>query len=181
MEALAAFGLATNILTFVDFAGKIISQTVKVYRSASQTKDGIGQTDLSSIDFEFGKHLKQLSEDDSEESEPPRTQSSFKARKNVKTQKHSRVANSKTVRHAKTQTFTSAADQEILRIARECTKLGERIRTKLKRLESSKVSLWNSFLEALRSVWSEDEIRRLQEDLDSHRQQIMLLLVASIR
>jgi hypothetical protein len=38
MEVLTALGLATNVVQFVDFASKIVSQAVKIYR-AQGTQD----------------------------------------------------------------------------------------------------------------------------------------------
>jgi hypothetical protein len=38
MEALAAFGLACNVLAFVDFASKLVSDTYDFYQSASGAK-----------------------------------------------------------------------------------------------------------------------------------------------
>lgn len=75
----------------------------------------------------------------------------------------------------------SGPDKEILRMCAECEKLIANVLTTLRGLKASKATLWNSFVSALKTAWSENEIQALRQTLDSYRQQLTLYLLASVR
>jgi hypothetical protein len=76
----------------------------------------------------------------------------------------------------------STQDQEIARLCRECNQVANELLTGLKRLKSSsKSQFWASFVQALKTVWSESEIESLGKTLDSFRSQISMHTLVSMR
>jgi hypothetical protein len=152
MESILAVSLAANILQFIDFAGKVFSQTIEIHRNTLKHRDEANETDLDSLGFDFDGYLLRLS--------------------------HSRPT--PTVN-------TSLAEQEMIRICRECENFTTRIRVALPQIKKTakkklfEDTVWRSFVEALKTVWSEDEIRQLQQTLAAYRQQITPLLVVVLR
>jgi hypothetical protein len=71
MEPLLALGLAANVVQFVDFTSKVLSQTVKIYRSKPDSEDVTSGADLHTIglrvvryanSFLFDKHVQEYLE-----------------------------------------------------------------------------------------------------------------------
>jgi hypothetical protein len=156
MEALVAVGLASNVVQFVDFAGKIISQTIRIYRE--KPKDTDGDDDEEETHY---SHLEAITSD----------LERFNA--NLK---RSMVSGDGLQAHE-----LSSSDREILRMCGECNKITGSLLTALGKLRGTKKKLWSSFASALKTVWSESEIQALRQTLDSYRQQITLHVLASVR
>ncbi|KAF2681607.1 hypothetical protein K458DRAFT_391569 [Lentithecium fluviatile CBS 122367] len=155
MEALAAVGLASNVVQFVDFAGKIVSQTIRIYRERPRDP-AIDDSDEEAP----SSHLEKITSD-LEQFNKHLTQSLDTCDPNP----------------AK----LSSSDKEIVRICRECQKITDSLLAALRKLRRTNKKLWSSFVAALRTVWSEGEINELRQTLDSYRQQITLHILASVR
>lgn len=151
MEPLSALGVASNVIQFVDFAGKLISRTIHIYRARTTRDD----------DEDDHSHLERITRHLAEHNE------AFK--ESLDMQQISQPAK------------LSSADRDILRICTECEQITTKLLTALDKLRSEKVTVWNSFVDALRAVWSEGDIQTLRQTLDSYRQQISLYLLASVR
>ncbi|KAF2727607.1 hypothetical protein EJ04DRAFT_557278 [Polyplosphaeria fusca] len=146
MEALTALGLASNVVQFVDFASKIVSQAVKIYRAHDGSSEHRTLAGLTSSLQGYNKILKHdLAHQESEHSD------------------------------------LSAADKQILQICGQCEELTRKLLTTLNDLRSSKMNVWTSFVDALKTVWSDDEVQKMRQILDSYRQQIALLMMVSVR
>ena len=73
-------------------------------------------------------------------------------------------------------------DQEIVRLCKECNGVANKLLSAMDRLKADNRSpFWNSFLQALRTVWSEAEIEGLRNALDSFRSQISMYILVSLR
>ena len=81
---------------------------------------------------------------------------------------------------APSQTLSST-DKDILRISEDCEGIANRLLDALGGLRSSKNTLWNSFVDALKTLWNERDIQALQQTLDTYRQQLTLHLLTSAR
>ncbi|PVI02177.1 hypothetical protein DM02DRAFT_702654 [Periconia macrospinosa] len=146
MEALTAIGLAANVVQFVQFATKIVSHTMRVYR----TKEA------SEGDLTIGKLTSSL-------------------------EAHSKALCS-SLEYQESDGFSlSVADKEILEMCRQCEELTRKLLATLGGLRSSKTTMWGSFIGVLKTSWSEEEIEKLCQTLDRYRQQIALLMMASVR
>lgn len=76
----------------------------------------------------------------------------------------------------------SGNDQVVAKLCRECNQIAEELLSALKRLKSgSRNQAWASFVQALRTVWSESEIESLKKTLDSFRTQISMHTLVSVR
>jgi hypothetical protein len=149
MEALTALGLATNVVQFVDFASKIVSQAVKIYRAQGTQDESNEHLTLEKLTSSFQSYNKALKS---------------------------------SLRHQESEASNlSVADKEILEICGQCEGLTRKLLTTLSELRSSKTNVWTSFVDALKIVWSDDEVQKLRQTLDSYRQQIALLMMVSVR
>lgn len=149
MEPLTVLGVTSNVVQFVDFAGRILSLTVKIYRENKYKRvEESDHRNLERITHDLDKHNEALKQS---------------------LEQQSALVN------------LSSADKEILRICRECEQITSRLLIALSKLRSSKDNIWTSFIDALRTVWSENDVQILRQTLDSYRQQIALYLLASVR
>jgi hypothetical protein len=163
MEPLTALGLASNVVQFVDFASKVISQTVKIYRTAPKGNDQDEHKILENVTRDLVIYSESLKK--SLESQTPNVARGFRD----------------TLLPAAPPPVLSEADQEIVHICNDCKKISARLLAVLDKLRSSKITLWNSFLDALKTIWSEEEIQSLRQVLDTYRHQMSLYLLVSIR
>lgn len=149
MEPLTALSVASNVVQFVDFATRIVTRTVKVYRA-----EAIGEEDeyyrLDKITRDLQKYNDAL-------------------KISLQSQDLPQFTN------------VSSANKEIIRICGDCESITFKLLADLKELRGSKVTLWSSFLQALKTIWSDAEVQTLRQTLDSYRQQMSLYLLASLR
>jgi len=147
MEPLSALSIATAVVQFLDFAGKVVSGTWQIYRG-QPPKGTEANSDVRSITISLNKVTKNL-----------------QASKRKSSSKH-----------------WSSQDAAISMLAESCTEVGEQLLTLLDRLRSqSNHRAWASFRTALRTIWSEKEVDKLCQTLDSYRQQISMHILVSLR
>ncbi len=71
-------------------------------------------------------------------------------------------------------------DQE--KIGQDCQEVAEELLSVLRRLQTSgRLSQWQSFRQALKTQWREDEIQSLERRLDRFRQQMIPIILDSLR
>jgi len=76
----------------------------------------------------------------------------------------------------------STRDTEILRLCQQCSETANTLISLLNKLRNeSKNDLWSSFLQALRTKWSDDKIKSLKETLDSLKSQISMYILTALR
>ncbi|KAH7371108.1 hypothetical protein BKA66DRAFT_424530 [Pyrenochaeta sp. MPI-SDFR-AT-0127] len=203
MESLVALGFAANVVQFVEFATKVISQTIKIHRAAAQSEDQVLATDLYHIQCQLEDSIRPI---DLEKSVKEtlngkivvKEQAGFKSlltrsrtinflhhqsqHQNIldPTLLDEEFERQEELNSAKVATL-SACDRDILRVCAGCQEIANELQAALTKLKSSKTTLWPSFLEALRTVWSQEEIQSLRQRLDSYRQQMTVLLLVSLR
>jgi hypothetical protein len=85
--------------------------------------------------------------------------------------------------HPEKKAFESSDEQSLRELAATCSEISVEISSKLIRLKISrgKYKKWPSFFQALRLVWSEDEIRELKERLSRCRETLQMHIVAGLK
>ena len=76
----------------------------------------------------------------------------------------------------------SPRNEAIDTLCKECTKVAEKLLSALNGLSGqTKCKLWGSFQQALRTIWSQEEIQSLKKRLDTFRHQISMQILALLR
>jgi hypothetical protein len=157
MEPLSALGVATAVVQFLDFTGKVVAGTYKIHTAKSGTETTLQDvtTSLTRVNVELRKTLR-----------------------------------------CPTPRSSSSHDQDILLLGKTCDDLGARLLSTLDKIHESlkdkhengvvvkkqdRPAAFASFRAALLTVWKQSEIDTLCRDLESHRSQISLLILASLR
>jgi hypothetical protein len=185
MEALVALSFAANVVQFADFTSRVISQSIKIYRTRnrSDVDDDSSTTYLGKLHTELISYTSFVGIDNetrallgeeslvtklrkrnlSEESAPEGIDRTFAVRKAVQ---------------------ISACDRKIFELCMRCEDVALDIREAIVKLESKSLSrptMWRSFAEALRTIWDENKFETLANQLKSYRETMMALLLASLR
>lgn len=152
MEALAAVSLASNILQFVEFAGKLVSRSTEIYHSAD------GRLNTYTVLEEAAENLTDLSRRLREES-----------------------VGSSSLGAAKTDNLAERQLLQLCKESREITtEIVENI-NKVKANAGAGSKALQSVAQAIRCVWNEREIKDLETRLQNIRQQINTALLFSLR
>ncbi|KAF2853440.1 hypothetical protein T440DRAFT_505771 [Plenodomus tracheiphilus IPT5] len=147
MEPLSALSIATAVVQFLDFAGKLVSGTWTIYRG-QPSNDAGGDSDIKTIMESLTKVTRKLQVTSTHNSLTP----------------------------------WSSQDVAITALAKRCTSVGEQLLELLEQLHSrSQRQFWDSFCTALRTIWSEKQVARLRQTLDSYRQQISMHMLVAMR
>jgi len=147
MEALATVGLAGNIVQFIDFSCKLFDQARTIHNSPSGASRYA--QDLETIT----SSLRSLSEN---------------LRKIPQSQ--SRNATSKPRQEG-------AALKELKELAKGCESVANELITVLQSVRTKNpASKWSSFRASLASMWKEQKINAIKDQLDSYRFQIAMQL-----
>lgn len=73
-------------------------------------------------------------------------------------------------------------DQEIQELCQACADIADELVPAINKIHSrNQGKLWVSLVEALKTVWSQPDIKRLQGRINALQQQIQLLILASIQ
>ncbi|KAF2258488.1 hypothetical protein CC78DRAFT_526195 [Lojkania enalia] len=145
MEPLSALSIATSIVQFLDFTGKLISGSTKLYKSSNGTLAEHG--DLS----EAIQYLLVLSKD---LDQPLRS---------------------------KDPEQVAVYEQAIIGLARDTNHAAKELISTLEELKLKKNSRWESCLQALKTLWSQERINDLRSRVDGFRSQLSLNLIAAMR
>lgn len=151
MDPLTAIGLASNIIGFVDFAGKLISQGYEIYKSASGTTKE--NEDIEALIEDLSFHLDELGKGENAVPAAAVTPQDFRD------QKLRELA-------AKCATFA----EEIL------TSL-----EKLKKEPNAKFKGFNSFGKALRSAWGKKGMEEKVAKLEKFRSELEFTILVLLR
>ena len=139
MEALAAIGLVGNIVQFVDFSGKLIAESTKLYHSY----DGAL---AENVDIETAtKHLAVL----------------------IKKLKDDAII---------------VGDGALQNLSLLCQNAAIDLLVALDKVKvKNRQQRWSSIRKALRSVWSKEEIRELEQRLAKFKEELSLHVVVQLR
>ncbi|KUJ13781.1 uncharacterized protein LY89DRAFT_784647 [Mollisia scopiformis] len=143
-EALAALGLASNIVQFVSFASDLISKSRAISKSTdSGLVENLELEAISSTLHELNHGL---------------------------------------LRALATGASSSTAEKILQELCKGCGDVMEELLEVIQSLKSQGPhTRWNSFRQALKSVWKEDQIKALSTRLDRYRNQIDTTLLMSLR
>ncbi|KAF2007974.1 hypothetical protein P154DRAFT_12837 [Amniculicola lignicola CBS 123094] len=122
MEALVALGLASNVVQFVDFASKIVSRGVKIYREKPGTDKDPEGSSLEQITKALEGHNRNLVKALDEQSNS-----------------------------TSGAALASPAEQDLVQICVECQKIILKLLDLLEKLKTSKPTAWNSLVAALKT------------------------------
>ena len=141
MEAIAAVGLASNIVSFVDFTCKLIAGAKTIYHSTSGLSEDNAVLDVIVTD------LRRMSAD-----------------------------------LIKSPSQTSRNSSGLAALAAECEEIGKELSDALRDLKvKSRNRKWGSFQAALKEVWKDNRIAKLQKRLDALRTQVIACLLSEMR
>ena len=144
MDPFSALGLASNVVQFIDFGSKLISESHTIYKSASGSSTGSIELELIYSDLnELTKGLQSA------------TQSN--------------------------RQLLSADEAALRQLADSCSTVATELLNVVNTLKvdkNSKHRKWQSFRQAIKSVWKQADIDNLQKRLADFRAQLTLRLVA---
>jgi len=147
LDPFTSLGLAGNIVQFVDFSRKLISESYQLYKSATGTLPE--NHELAMIAETLGELSSKL------------TSSSLSDVRPIQLSQH---------------------EKNLQMIGISCKSVAEELRATVEDLRvKGKYNKWQSFRQALRSVWKKDKIQALEKRLDSFRQELTVHLVAILR
>ncbi|KAH8725576.1 hypothetical protein GQ44DRAFT_796619 [Phaeosphaeriaceae sp. PMI808] len=189
---------AANVVQFVEFTTKIISQTTKIHNSKNP-----GATNLEDIRIRIERHVVPLRlhatikahldgkpwVKRSPESRPATTSSRFKS---PIAQLHSQIAGESLLSdedaeaHDKLEytdmiTKLTECDRDILWACIGCEEIACKLQLALAKLKGTRATIWLSLAAALKTIWSETELQLLRNRLENSRKQMTMLLLVSIR
>ncbi|MCJ1384760.1 hypothetical protein MMC17_007878 [Xylographa soralifera] len=146
MEALAAVGLASSVIQFVDFTSQLLSKGQEFYRSVDGTL-------VENVEFvAIAEHFRSLKEDLTES-----TVALADARQ------------------------PSPAEEDLQRVAARCEQVALTFLTLLNGLKiTGHPQKWKSFRQALKTMWSKDEIEEMLQKLRLLREELAVHLLIVI-
>jgi uncharacterized protein Yka (UPF0111/DUF47 family) len=150
-EALLAFGVAANVVQFIDFTTKVLSTT---YRIGQEGNKNLGEN-----------RMIQMVNDDL-----------LKSVKNL----------NKSLKLQESHTLTEN-EGELMQLAERCKDIASELFSALDSLKSHrehygrKREKWQNFRIALKTVWKEEHIRRLEGRVDAFRGQLTMRILISLR
>jgi hypothetical protein len=167
MESLIALGFAANVVQFVDFTTRVVSESIKIYRARTQScKDHTIAKDLGELELQLIMYTNFIEFDDA-----TRAKLNEKSLRNklqerglpTKKAQRQHVAynpivldleeESREVLHSGKVAQLSGCDREIFRVCLRCEDVALSLRQGIAQLKgSSKSSMWSSFAEALKTI-----------------------------
>ena len=146
-ESILAFGIAANIITFIDFSYKVFSTGYGLYVFGSS----------KSREHQMLKHV---------------TDDLHRVTENLE----------ESLQQEQLNDSLSIDEIELQRLAEQCKVICLELKEALQELEVyDPKHKWNTFLVALRSIWKEDKIKDLQNNVEQFRQQLIIHLLGSFR
>jgi hypothetical protein len=196
MESLIALGFAANVVQFTDFAARVVSQSVKIYRARTHSAEAHTiATDLGELELQLVSYTNFIEFDDivrEKLNDKPLRRKLQERGLAMHKAPTDRIAYDPTILDAELETREilkvnrlaqlSGSDREIFRVCLRCEDVALNLRQAIVRLKgSSKSAIWSSFAEALRTVWGEDKFCAMKQQLKDYREQMMVLLLISLR
>lgn len=185
MEALVALGFAANVVQFADFTSRVISQSIKIYRTRARSDTDIdaNTTHLDKIHRDLVNYTSFVAIDDETRV--------ILGEKSLATKLRERCLPEESAPEGIDQTYAvrkavklSACDRNIFEVCLRCEDVSLDIREAIVKLEgnlTSRPTMWKSFAEALRTIWDEKKFETLAQQLKSYRETMIALLLASLR
>ena len=168
MDPLTALGLASNIVQFVDFASKLISQSHEIYRSADGAlEDNVALEHVAKNLSKLGNELKSKRADITTGRKALAWGGEW-ARKDG-----SVISEPEKV---------TAAGKQLQQLSKDCSAVSNELLQELEKLKiKGPHKRWESFRQALNSVWSQEKIRALETRLEGIRKQLDTTLLVCLR
>ncbi|KAF2118452.1 hypothetical protein BDV96DRAFT_643697 [Lophiotrema nucula] len=161
MEPLSAFGVAAGVLQFVDFTGRLLTESYEIL--SSNTGSTSRNEELLKITQDLLALNKRL-QTSAKDREAPGRQTTLASRNEA--------------------TTDDIIGAQFHSLVVSCNHVGQDLIAVLDKLRlepENKRRKWRSFRQALLSVWSQSDIEALQRRIDNFRQQISLSLLVSMR
>jgi len=158
LDPLTALGVASNVLSFIDFSGKLISGAVSIYGSA----DGASKeyVDVESVTIDLSEMSGKLSQD-------------------IKTL----TLNTGAAAAHLSGTTPSVHQEALCKLALRCKQLADDLIQTLQKLKvkNGKYKIFKSGLAAIKIPLKSEDIARCKRTLDDIRSQITARMVSLIR
>ena len=150
LDPLTALSLAGNVIQFIDFSSKLVSKGREIYRSTDGAlRDNL---EIEIVTADFTKVVQRL-------------------------MKHS---GSETVATVATAISTDDTELELRQICEMCRSVATEFLAKLQAVKvTGKHRGWKSFRQALKSVWTKEEIDDIAQRLALFRQQLEFHIMVS--
>ena len=171
MEPLVAVGLASNIIQIVEFAGKIVSRSQEIYHSP------VGILASHNILQEAGRNLSELLELFNEHNQLKTDRKIDQSSRLFSQHKGQKPSQNSTGFFA-----AKRADEELHRLTSRTTEVTRKLRDAIYVVQvQGGNNAWQSIYQALRSVWSQNDIATIEQELDYIRKQVDTALLISLR
>ena len=146
-EAVLAFGIAANVIQFIDFSTKVLSMG---YRLGKAGHEGLQENQTTeTIISDLHKVTQGLKSSLRQQEEKQRL---------------------------------TQSESDLQDLTEQCRDVALELLEILKKLKVQGNSRkWETFRVALKTVWEEDKIERLQKRVDGFRQQVIIRLLVSFR
>jgi hypothetical protein len=154
MDPLSALSVATNVIQFVDFGCKLVSQTRQIYKSVDGTLSDRVVVEVLAVDLE---------------SLSLNLQNSLRENQPV---------------NAEGQQEVSEYDKALDDLCRRCHGIAKDLIAKLNKLKvqgSTRHRNWESFKKVLRATWGKEELDSLATQLNELRSEIEFRVLLSFR
>lgn len=153
MEAIVAVGVAGNVLQFLDFASKLCSTSLEIYRTANGTPTSNAQTEA--LLKGFIESMDGVSSD---------------------------LAQYRTALSVTSKQAFIPGQNELGTIISDCQNLANDLMTRFEKLKASgRPGRWKSFVAGVKCMWKKKELDELQLRLQQHRKELEWRMLISLR
>ena len=152
-ESILIFGIAANVVQFIDFGTKVLSAGYKAYKNESiPGQVGSGEfRELEAITKMLHRLIRGL-------------EASLQKQEESK------------------ETNATQNDRDLRDLATQCREIAEELLAAVEKLKAQiKPGKWGNFRAALRSIWGDDKTEAIQKRLDRFRQELVLHILVSFR
>lgn len=154
MDPLSALAVVAATVQFIDFSAKLISQSFKIYKGDDgNLLDASSAVDQQNDSATVAEHLIQLNQD-------------------IRASRDTALLNQE-----------ADPDQEQLRhLCDECDGIARQVLSALEALKrGGKPTAWRSFRLALHTIWSKEDVKKLEARLEIYRRQIAFHMLVAMR
>jgi hypothetical protein len=153
MEAVVALGVAGNVLQFLDFASKLCSTSLEIYRTADGASTSNAQTEALLKDFM--ESMDEVSSD---------------------------LVQYRSALFVTSKQALAAGPSQIGLIISDCQAISDELVARFEKLKSGgKPGRWKSFVTAVKCMWEKKELDELQYRLQQHRAELEWRILISLR
>lgn len=189
MEPLAALGLAGNIVTFIEFAQKIVTKSIEIYQSSSNTSQNVEDLNNQLRGFIFsveqGPMLKPRIWDRRlmlwREDSP--LELHWKINENGFNDAIKCLVGHSTMLAYHSPAKADVALSPVQAVAARCFVVAQTLLRRLDHLRDNEGQhrIWSSLKVAVQEIWAEPELQRMKDDLETCKAELRLQILLELR